>query len=419
MEKSIYACIDLKSFYASVETAERGLDPFKENLVVADPSRGRGAICLAVTPALKTLGIRNRCRLFEIPETVSYITAKPRMKLYMEYSARIYSIYLKYISKEDIHVYSIDECFLDFTPYLHTYKKTPKEMAVMLMDAVYKETGICATAGIGTNLFLAKVALDITAKHVPDHIGYLDEAEFKRTIWHHRPITDIWNIGKGIAARLSRYGVYDLCGAAHMDEKLLYKEFGINAEFLIDHAHGRESCTIKEIHEYESKSHSVSQSQILFEDYSYDNALLVLKEMTDTLALELRSRHLTTNSISMSVGYSKGEGSPSGGTRKLSERTDSYQELSHEFERFFHQTVRKGVPIRRISIGANHIQETSFRQLHLFSDMEQKEKEQHLQDAVLAIKQRFGKNAVVRGMSLYEKATARKRNTLIGGHNES
>lgn len=419
MEKSIYACIDLKSFYASVEAAERGLDPFKENLVVADPSRGRGAICLAVTPALKTLGIRNRCRLFEIPETVSYITAKPRMKLYMEYSARIYSIYLKYISKEDIHVYSIDECFLDFTPYLHTYKKTPKEMAVMLMDAVYKETGICATAGIGTNLFLAKVALDITAKHVPDHIGYLDESEFKRTIWHHRPITDIWNIGKGIAARLSRYGVYDLCGAAHMDEKLLYKEFGINAEFLIDHAHGRESCTIKEIHEYESKSHSVSQSQILFEDYSYDNALLVLKEMTDTLALELRSQHLTTNSISMSVGYSKGEGSPSGGTRKLSERTDSYQELSHEFERFFHQTVRKGVPIRRISIGANHIEETSFRQLHLFSDMEQKEKEQHLQDAVLAIKQRFGKNAVVRGMSLYEKATARKRNTLIGGHNES
>lgn len=419
MEKSIYACIDLKSFYASVEAAERGLDPFKENLVVADPSRGRGAICLAVTPALKTLGIRNRCRLFEIPETVSYITAKPRMKLYMEYSARIYSIYLKYISKEDIHVYSIDECFLDFTPYLHTYKKTPKEMAVMLMDAVYKETGICATAGIGTNLFLAKVALDITAKHVPDHIGYLDESEFKRTIWHHRPITDIWNIGKGIAARLSRYGVYDLCGAAHMDEKLLYKEFGINAEFLIDHAHGRESCTIKEIHEYESKSHSVSQSQILFEDYSYDNALLVLKEMTDTLALELRSQHLTTNSISMSVGYSKGEGSPSGGTKKLSERTDSYQELSHEFERFFHQTVRKGVPIRRISIGANHIEETSFRQLHLFSDMEQKEKEQHLQDAVLAIKQRFGKNAVVRGMSLYEKATARKRNTLIGGHNES
>lgn len=317
MEKSIYACIDLKSFYASVEAAERKLDPFKENLVVADPSRGRGAICLAVTPAMKSLGIKNRCRLFEIPETVTYITAKPRMKLYMEYSARIYSIYLNYVSKEDIHVYSIDECFLDFTPYLHTYGKTPKEMAVMLMDAVRRETGICATAGIGTNLFLAKVALDITAKHSPDHIGYLDEKEFKRTIWHHRPITDIWNIGKGIAARLSRYGIYDLYGTAHMDEKLLYKEFGVNAEFLIDHAHGREPCTIKEIHDYESKSHSVSQSQILFEDYSYDNALLVLKEMTDALALELRSRHLTTDSISMSVAYSKRELPPSGGTRKL------------------------------------------------------------------------------------------------------
>lgn len=419
MEKPIYACIDLKSFYASVEAAKRKLDPFKENLVVADPSRGRGAICLAVTPAMKSLGIKNRCRLFEIPETVKYITAKPRMKLYMEYSAQIYSIYLKYISKEDIHVYSIDECFLDFTPYLHTYKKTPKEMAVMLMDAVYKETGICATAGIGTNLFLAKVSLDITAKHVPDHIGYLDEESFRQTIWHHRPITDIWNIGKGIADRLSRYGIYDLYGIAHMDEKLLYKEFGFNAEFLIDHAHGREPCTIKDIHEYESKSHSISQSQILFEDYSYDNALLVLKEMVDTLTLELRSRHLTTNSISMSIGYSKGEGPSSGGTRKLSERTDSYQELSREFERFFHQAVRRGVPIRRISIGANHVEEASFRQLHLFSDMEKKEKEQHLQDAVLSIKQRFGKNAVVRGMSLYEKATARKRNTLIGGHNES
>ena len=386
MEKSIYSCIDLKSFYASVEAAERKLDPFKENLVVADPSRGRGAICLAVTPAMKSLGIKNRCRLFEIPETVTYITAKPRMKLYMEYSARIYSIYLNYVSKEDIHVYSIDECFLDFTPYLHTYGKTPKEMAVMLMDAVRRETGICATAGIGTNLFLAKVALDI---------------------------------GKGIAARLSRYGIYDLYGTAHMDEKLLYKEFGVNAEFLIDHAHGREPCTIKEIHDYESKSHSVSQSQILFEDYSYDNALLVLKEMTDALALELRSRHLTTDSISMSVAYSKRELPPSGGTRKLSERTDSYRELSHEFERFYHQTVQRGIPIRKISVGANHVEETSFRQLHLFSDMEKDEKEQHLQDAVLSIKHRFGKNAVVRGMSLCEKATARKRNTLIGGHNES
>lgn len=419
MEERIYACIDLKSFYASVETVERGLDPFKTNLVVADPSRGQGAICLAVTPAMKSLGIKNRCRLFEIPETVKYITAMPRMKRYMKYSAYIYSLYLRYLSKEDIHVYSIDECFLDFTPYLHTYEKSPKEMALMLMDEVYKETGICATAGIGTNLFLAKVALDITAKYAPDHIGFLDETSFKKTIWHHRPVTDIWNIGKGIAKRLTRYGVYDLYGIAHMNEKLLYKEFGVNAEFLIDHAHGKEPCTIKDIHAYEAKDHSVTQSQILFEDYSYDNALLVLKEMIDTLTLELRSRHLTTNSISMSIRYSKEQVPPSGGTRKLPERTDSYRELSCHFERLFYQTVRRGIPIRKISVGANHVKTDSFRQLHLFTDTEASKKEQKLQDALISIKQRFGKNAVVRGMSLHEKATARKRNLLIGGHNES
>lgn len=282
MKEKIYACIDLKSFYASVEAVKRKLDPFETNLVVADPTRGRGAICLAVTPAMKALGIKNRCRLFEIPESVSYITAKPRMK---------------HLSKEDIHVYSIDECFMDFTPYLSTYEKSPKDMAVMLMDAVYQETGICATAGVGTNLFLAKVALDITAKHSPDHIGFLDEEDFKKTIWHHRPITDIWNIGNGIAKRLMHYGIQDLYGAAHIDEKILYKEFGVNAEFLIDHAHGREPCTIQDIHAYEAKDHSVTQSQILFENYSYDNALLVLKEMVDSLTLELRGRHLHVHRI--------------------------------------------------------------------------------------------------------------------------
>lgn len=419
MREKIYACIDLKSFYASVEAIKRNLDPFETNLVVADPTRGRGAICLAVTPAMKALGIKNRCRLFEIPDSVSYITAKPRMRLYMEYSAWIYSIYLKYLSKEDIHVYSIDECFMDFTPYLGTYQKTPKEMAVMLMNAVYKETGIRATAGVGTNLFLAKVALDITAKHASDHIGFLDEERFKKTIWHHRPITDIWNIGKGTAKRLMRYGIRDLCGAAHIDEKILYKEFGVNAEFLIDHAHGREPCTIQDIHAYEAKEHSVTQSQILFENYSYDSALLVLKEMVDSLTLELHSRRLTTDSISMSIGYAKGEGPSSGGTRKLPERTDSYRELSFHFERFFLQTVRRDSPIRKISVGANRVRENACLQLHLFSDEEAKEKDARLQDAVLSMKERFGKNAVVRGMSLYDKATARKRNQLIGGHNES
>ena len=250
MKQKIYLCIDLKSFYASVECVERGLDPLRENLVVADPSRGRGGICLAITPPMKKLGIKNRCRIFEIPDTVKYITAIPRMKLYMEYSAKIYSIYLKYVAAEDIHVYSIDECFFDITHYLPLYRKTGRQMAQMLLDAVFAETGISATVGIGTNLFLAKVALDITAKHAPDRIGILDEAMFREQIWHHRPITDIWNIGKGVAKRLEKHAIFDLYGIAHTDEKVLYKEFGVNAEFLIDHSKGIEPCTIREIKEY-------------------------------------------------------------------------------------------------------------------------------------------------------------------------
>ena len=274
MEKKIYLCIDLKSFYASVESVERGLDPFSDNLVVADPSRGRGGICLSITPAMKKLGIKNRCRIFEIPKNVEYVTALPRMRKYMEYSADIYSVYLKYISKEDIHVYSIDECFFDVTSYLKLYNKTPKQMAQMLMDAVYKETGIASAAGVGTNLFLAKVGLDIAAKHSKDAIGCLDENLFKKYIWHHRPITDIWNIGPGIARRLEKYGVYDLYGVAHMPEDILYKEFGVNAEFLIDHSKGEEPCTIADIKNYKPKTTSISNSQILFEDYDTENALL-------------------------------------------------------------------------------------------------------------------------------------------------
>ena len=267
-----YLCIDLKSFFASVECVERGLDPFKENLVVSDATRGRGAICLAVSPALKSIGVANRCRIFEIPDGVSYITARPRMKLYIEYSANIYETYLKYIAKEDIHIYSIDECFFDITSYLDLYGKTPMEMAKMLIDAVYKRTGIRAAAGIGTNLFLAKVALDITAKHSDEFIGYLDFEEFKKQIWHHKPITDIWNVGRGIAKRLEKYGVYDLYGVSTMDEKILYREFGVNAEYLIDHSKGIEPCTIYDIKHYESKTTSLSNSQILFEDYNFSDA---------------------------------------------------------------------------------------------------------------------------------------------------
>ena len=223
MKERTYLCIDLKSFYASVECVERNLDPFEANLVVADPSRGDGAICLAVSPALKNKGIKNRCRVFEIPKTIKFITATPRMKLYMQYSADIYGIYLKYVSKDDIHIYSIDECFLDITQYLHLYNLSARELAKKIIDDVRKSTGICATVGIGPNLFLAKVALDITAKHSPDNMGFLDEDKFKRTIWHHKPITDIWNIGHGITKRLARIGIVDLYDVAHADEKILYK----------------------------------------------------------------------------------------------------------------------------------------------------------------------------------------------------
>ncbi|MGN1136025.1 MAG: DNA repair protein [Oscillospiraceae bacterium] len=417
MENRIYACIDLKSFYASVECVERGLDPFKTNLAVTDASRGRGAICLAITPAMKELGIRNRCRIFEIPDGVDYIAAIPRMNKYMEYSADVISVYLEYISEEDIHVYSIDECFIDFTPYLKTYGKTPKELASMLMDAVFRKTGICATAGIGTNLFLAKVALDITAKHVPDHIGFLDEEEFRRTIWHHRPITDIWNIGRGTAARLEKYMVKDLYGVAHMSERLLYKEFGVNAEYLIDHAHGIEPCTIQDIHSYKAKTHSLSNSQILFEDYNADDTLIVLREMVDLLVLELFDKKLVTNSISLTIGYSKDAVKSTGGSKRLDEYTNSFKKLSAYFEELYLRTVNRAVPIRRIGISLNNITDESFTTIDFFTDIRAEEKEQKKQAAIISIKNRFGKNAIIKGMSMQEKATAQTRNMLVGGHN--
>ena len=319
----VYLCIDLKTFFASVECVERGLDPFTTNLVVADPSRGKGAICLAVSPCLKNQGVRNRCRLFEIPDDISYITALPRMKYYIDYSANIYSIYLKYFAKEDIYVYSIDECFIDITHYLSMYKLNPKQLAKKVIKDVYDTTGITATAGIGTNLFLAKVALDIRAKHVKDNIGYLDEEEFKKTIWNHRPITDIWNVGPGIAKRLAKYGVYDLKGVSEMDEKILYKEFGVNAEYLIDHSKGFEPCTIKDIHEYVPENNSLSTGQILFEDYKYEDALLALKEMVELGVLGLVDKHVVTNVISLSIGYSDDVIKPTGGSMKLDGYTNS------------------------------------------------------------------------------------------------
>lgn len=417
MPKKIYACIDLKSFYASVECAERGLDPFTSNLVVADPSRGSGAITLAITPAMKALGVPNRCRIFQIPKHIEYITAMPRMKHYMKYSADIYSIYLKYISKDDIHVYSIDECFFDLTPYLSAYDATPKELVQRLMDDVLARTGISASAGIGTNLFLAKVALDITAKHAPDRIGSLDEESFRAQLWHHRPITDIWNIGKGIAGRLEKYGIYDLHGVAHYDEKVLYREFGVNAEFLIDHAHGIEPCTIQEIQDFKAESSSITNGQVLFEDYSFDDAWLVVREMLDLLVLELIEKQAVTDSIALHIGYTKNVQKSTGGTRRLGFRTNSYKKLVQQFERLYHETTRPDVPIHRINIGLQNVTEEDMIQLDLFSDAKVDAQEQKIQEVVLSIKNKFGKNAILRGMSLQDKATAQKRNRLTGGHN--
>lgn len=445
MERT-YVCIDLKSFYASVECVDRGLDPLTANLVVADPDRTEKTICLAITPSMKALGLSSRCRVFDIPTGVDYVMAKPRMQRYMEVSADIYSIYLRYASPEDIHAYSIDECFIDATPYLALYQVNAKQFAVMLMDAVLAETGICATAGVGTNLFLAKVALDITAKHVDDHIGYLDQAEFERTIQTHRPITDIWNIGPGIAKRLAKYAVYDLRGVCEMSESTLYREFGVNAEYLIDHAHGVEPCTIADIHAYEPSAHSLMNGQALPCDYTYDEAEDVLKEMVDQLVLDLVDKGLVADSISLYVGYAKERGADAdpdgqegpgayfdgghgrrpasgrrggahtGATRRQPDRTNLYSKLMPRFLDLFEETVRKDLPIRRISVGFGGVMPEEFATMDLFTDEAAEAEERNLQKAVLAVKDRFGKNALLRGTSLKEKATARERNEQIGGH---
>ena len=417
MNNKIYLCIDLKSFYASVECVERGLDPFKINLVVADPTRGGGAITLAATPAIKKLGVPSRGRIYDIPKNIEYITAPPRMTLYMQYAATIYSIFLKFISSEDIHVYSIDESFLDITSYMSLYNTTPKQLAKMILDKIYDQTGITATVGIGTNLFLAKVALDITAKHAKDCIGYLDEDLFKQLIWHHQPITDIWMIGPGTANRLAMLGIKDLYGVAHYNEKILYKLFGINTEYLIDHAWGREPTEISDIKAYRPSSNSISNSQILFEDYNYKDAYLIMKEMVESNVLQLTEKHLVTNHISLYVGYSKNCIKPSRGSRKITNTTNSYRILLEEFKLLYKKIVNPNYPIRQIGISFGNVKNEIYEQFDLFVNQEDIEKEKRVQEALVHIRNKYGKNAVLKGMNFYEKATQRKRNGLVGGHN--
>lgn len=417
MDSKFYICIDLKTFYASVECVERGLDPFTTNLVVADPSRGKGAICLAISPALKALGIKNRCRLFEIPDGVEYITAMPRMKLYMEYSTRIYSIYLRYISKEDIHPYSIDEMFLDVTNYLELYNTTPEKIARALLNKIYDELGLTATAGIGTNLFLCKVALDIKAKKTKTNIAFLDEEKFKEELWDHQPLSSFWQIAHGIERRLNRLGIYTMRDLARANEDILYKEFGINAEILIDHSKGIEPVTIKDIKAYKTKSHSISQSQVLFEDYEYDKARLIVKEMVEVLSFKLIDEHLVTSHVSLGIGYSKDTIKSTGGSMKMNICTNVYSKLLPYFLEIFDRTTNKDFKIRRVGISFGNVMPEDHEYFNLFTTPEEVYKERKLQETISDIKKKYGKSSVIKAMNLEEGATTLKRNKLIGGHN--
>ena len=414
---SKYLCIDLKTFYASVECVERKLDPFSTNLVVADETRGKGTICLAVSPKMKMLGVKNRCRLYEIPPNIKYIIAKPRMKKYIEYSANIYAIYLKYLSKDDIYVYSIDEAFLDVTNYLKLYKMNEIELAKTILKDIYNTYGLTATVGIGTNLYLAKVALDIMSKHTPTNIGYLDEELYKRKLWHHKPLTDFWQIGRGIEARLNKKRIYDMYDIAHTNPKILYKEFGVNAEFLIDHSWGKETCTIKDIKNYKTKNVSISNSQVLFEDYSFENARLVLKEMVELNSIKLVEKNLITDTIGLYIGYSKNIINSTGGSMKLTNYTNTYSDLMAYFLKLYDSTTNKTVPIRRIGVSFNRLVSDEAQQLSLFENQEKITKERKIELAISNIKQKLGKNAIVRGMDLENGATTILRNKLIGGHN--
>ncbi|MBM6815886.1 DNA repair protein [Olsenella uli] len=443
-----YLCIDLKCFYASVECVDRGEDPFEYRLVVADPERGEKTICLAVSPAMKAAGVRNRCRVFEIPDGISYEKAKPRMRRYMEVSAGIYGLYLRYFSPEDIHVYSVDEVFIDVGPYLALYETTPRTLAAELIELVRRETGICATAGIGTNLFLAKVALDVTAKHAPDNIGELDEERYKCLIWPHRPITDIWGIGPGIARRLAAMGAHDMGGVALLPQKALYDEFGINAELLIDHAWGIEPCTMAEIHAYRPRAHSVCSGQVLSRDYEFEETQVILREMVDALALDLVEKGLAGNHISLFVGYARErgpleelEGPPGGmspetftgehGTRLIGRHgegasasrgigaaTNSREALTAAFLTLFSEIVDPNRCARRLNLSVGGLVPEEFSELTLFSDPEAEAAEHRLAEATIAVKRRFGKNALVRGISYRPAATGRERNRQVGGHHE-
>ena len=493
LEQRIYIAIDLKSFYASVECNERGLDPLRTNLVVADSSRTEKTVCLAVTPSLKQYGISGRARLFEVVQRVkevniqrklkapnqtftgssyddvalkknpdlelSYIVAPPRMKYYMQYSTKIYNIYLKWFSAEDIYVYSIDEVFIDVTRYLKTYNMRAKELITKVIKDVYDSTGITATGGMGTNLYLAKIAMDIVAKHTkPDKNGVriagLDEMSYRKLLWSHTPITDFWRVGSGYAKKLEKHGIYtmgDVARTSVNNEDLLYKLFGINAELLIDHAWGYEPVTIKSIKEYKPSTNSISSGQVLHCPYNYEDTKLIVKEMTELLTLDLVEKNLVTNQIVLTIGYDienvtsdkigyKGEitidrygrkvSKHAHGTINLDHQTSSTKIIMDSTMKLYERIINKDLLVRRINVTAENVinmeqveDSKPFEQIDLFTDYHQKEeeekeekKERELQKAVIEIKNKYGKNAIIKGMNLQDAGTTIDRNKQVGGH---
>ena len=487
-----YLCIDLKSFYASVECVERGLNPLTTNLVVADESRTQKTICLAVSPSLKMYGLPGRPRLFEVYSQVrdinrerrkkaykkqftgkssdfialqgnpnleiGFIVAEPRMQFYMDYSDRIYNIYQRYVSQNDIHVYSIDEVFMDITDYLHRFNGSAHEMAMTIIRSVLAETGITATAGIGTNMYLAKVAMDIVAKHVPAdadgvRIAELDEYSYREKLWDHQPLRDFWRIGNGIYKRLDRYGLHTMGDVARFsieNSPTLFKEFGINAELLIDHAWGYEPCTIKEIKSYVPQNNSLSSGQVLREPYPYDKAEIIVREMTDALALSMVAKGVVTDQLGLMLNYDTsnitdeydgevaidyyGRTIPRGASSSinLGVFTSSSQIMTDAMIELFHGIADRSLSVRRVTICANRIfteekARDTWKQLDLFADAREvekqdqearklMEKDKKAREAIIKIREKFGKNAVIKGTSLQEGATGRERNRQVGGH---
>ena len=413
-----YLCIDLKSYYASVECVERGLDPLTARLVVADPERTEKTICLAVSPALKALGVPGRCRVFEIPKGLDYIMAPPRMSLYLRYSARIYGIYLRYVAPEDIHVYSVDEAFLDVTAYHRARGMNVEEFARAIMAEVLAETGITASCGIGSNLYLAKIAMDILAKKSDDHLAALTEERYRSLLWDHRPITDFWMVAGGTARRLESVGIRSMRGVAEADEALLYRLFGVNARFLIDHAWGRESTTMADIKAFRPATHSLSRGQVLTRDYGYEEGRIIVREMAEDLALEMFSKGLQTESVALNLGYAMHSlCRPVGGSVTLAEPTDSVRRLIETAEQLYDRLMDPNAPIRRLTVGYGKLslleEDTQFS---LFGDSAVRQRERRLTGAVLQIRDKYGKNGIFKGTNLLEGATGLERNRQIGGH---